>query len=97
MSKNIELDLNCPVFQRDWLSLETRPANQLRGTLRKIVRMDWESFMKDSGANWEHIRDEGEVSIYSFRFSQKYRALATREGNILRILSLHVDHDSAYK
>ena len=35
--------------------------------------------------------------VYSFRFSQKYRALATRDGTYLRLLTLHVDHDSAYK
>ncbi|WP_342259711.1 hypothetical protein [Candidatus Tisiphia endosymbiont of Metellina segmentata] len=35
--------------------------------------------------------------IYSFRFSQKCRALALREGSYLRLLTLHTDHDSAYK
>ncbi len=34
---------------------------------------------------------------HSFRLSQKYRALAYREGDYLRVLSLHLDHDSAYK
>lgn len=35
--------------------------------------------------------------IYSFRFSQKYRALALREESYLRLLTLHTAHDSTYK
>lgn len=34
--------------------------------------------------------------IYSFRFSKKYRALALRKNDFLCLLTLHVDHDSAY-
>jgi hypothetical protein len=35
--------------------------------------------------------------LYSFRITQKCRAIAVREGEYLRILSLHLDHDSTYK
>lgn len=34
--------------------------------------------------------------IYSFRFSQKYKVLALIEGEYIRLLTLHTDHDSAY-
>ena len=35
------------------------------------------------------------MRIYSFRFSQKYRGLALREEDCMRLLMLHTDHDSA--
>jgi hypothetical protein len=34
--------------------------------------------------------------LYSLRITQKCRAVAIREGDYLRLLSLHSDHDSAY-
>ena len=36
-------------------------------------------------------------NIYSFRFSQKYRAAAYRDDKFLVMLDLFVDHDSTYK
>jgi len=34
---------------------------------------------------------------HSFRFSQKYRGTAYRNGNYLMLLNLFVDHDGVYK
>ena len=52
------------------------------------------------GLKWEAIISKTTKTndrIYSFRFAQKYRALALREESYLRLLTLHTDHDSAYK
>jgi len=49
---------------------------------------------------WELIQSrqgpQGE-RLYSLRVSRSCRAVAWREGDWLRFLSLHPDHDSAYR
>lgn len=61
--------------------------------------MEWEQLHKDKGLRWEAIINpvQNNLKVYSFRFSKKYRALAFRQEIFLRLLTLHVDHDSAYK
>ncbi|HEV2614354.1 MAG TPA: hypothetical protein VGV92_06565 [Gammaproteobacteria bacterium] len=98
MSK-IKLDLNHPIFQQDFLNLEKVEIVALQKTLRKISNLTWIELHKDNGLKWEAINvkhDRVKDRIYTFRFSQKYRATAIREDNTIRILTLHVDHDSAY-
>ena len=36
-------------------------------------------------------------ALGSLRLSEKMRAIAYRDGQFLRIISLHPDHDSAYR
>jgi len=97
---SIILDLNSPVFQKDLFSLSKEQAFSLLNTLKKISKMSWEELYKDNGLRWELIYSKkgkkGE-NIYSFRINKKFRAIALREANYLRVLSLHTDHDSTYK
>ncbi len=99
MSK-ILLDLNNPVFQQDLFNLPKVEAVAILKTFRKISQLTWEQLYKDQGLKWESIRSKkgkkGET-LYSLRITQKCRAIALREGDYLRFLSLHSDHDSAYK
>ena len=37
------------------------------------------------------------AKVYSFRLSQRVRAVAFRDDGFLRLISLHRDHDSAYE
>jgi hypothetical protein len=95
----IKLDLNHPKFQQDFLNLEKVEILALTRTLRKISNMSWTELHKDNGLKWEAIEikhDKSSARTYSFRFSQKYRATATRDGDAMRILTVNVDHDSAY-
>ncbi|MBA2651479.1 MAG: hypothetical protein H0U73_04325 [Tatlockia sp.] len=97
---SIKIDLNNPVFQSDLFSLEKKELAALIKTLKKINRLTWAELYSDHGLKWEAISSKqtqlGE-RIYSFRFSQKYRATALRQEDFLRLLALHPDHDSAYK
>jgi hypothetical protein len=55
---------------------------------------------RHAGFNWEairHIRTRDGAVAYSLRLSQKIRAIAYREGDFLRLISLHPDHGSAYR
>ena len=96
----IKIDLNNPEFQKDLFSLQKNEQLALIKTLRKISSFTWDKLYKDQGLKWEAIISKTTKSghrIYSFRFSQKYRVLALREDSYLRLLTLHIDHDSAYK
>lgn len=95
----IKIDMNNPEFQKDFFNLEKEEQIALIKTLKKIRQMNWKSVYSDRGLKWEVILSKSTKSgerIYSFRFSKKYRAIALRESNYLRLLTLHVDHDSAY-
>ena len=43
-----------------------------------------------------HLEAPNRAKVYSLRLSQKVRAIAYRDGDFLRLISLHPDHDSAY-
>lgn len=96
----VKIDLNNPEFQKDLFALEKNDQLALIRTLRKISNITWDELYRDQGLKWEVIiskTTKNNNRIYSFRFSQKYRALALREESYLRLLTLHTDHDSAYQ
>ena len=92
--------MNNPEFQHDFFELEKTEQIALVKTLKKIRQLNWSQLYSDKGLKWETILSKQTSAgerIYSFRFSQKYRATALRQGDFLRLLTLHVDHDSAYR
>ena len=95
----IRLDLNNPVFQAQLLDLKKQEAWAVLKTLRLLQRMSWEQIQVSKGLHWELIQSKQGASgerLYSLRISRTCRAVAFREGDWLRLLSLHPDHDSAY-
>lgn len=95
----VKIDLNNPEFQKDLFALEKSDQLALIRTLRKISNLTWDELYRDQGLKWEVViskTTKNNDRIYSFRFSQKYRGLALREESYLRLLTLHIDHDSAY-
>jgi hypothetical protein len=100
LSQPISLDLNNPVFQRSLFELERTEALAALATFRKLSQIDWNGLYKDKGLHWELIQSrlgpQGQ-RIYSLRITKKSRAVAYRDGNYLRFLSFHSDHDSAYR
>ena len=96
----IDFDLNYSEFQRDLLGLEKEDAFTLLNTLRKVRQMTWGQVYRDKGLNWETIHSRGGPNgqrLYSVRISKKIRAVVYREGDMMVLLLLHPDHDSAYK
>ena len=99
MGGKVLLDLNNPVFLNDFVSLDQGELARVVKALKKIRSMEWDTFVKHRGSRWEeigHIVGPNGKPAHSLRLSQKYRALAYRDGDYLRVLSLHLDHDSAY-
>ncbi len=98
--KHIRLDLNNPVFQRQLFNLTKINQRNLLNTFRKLGSMTWQQVYSDRGLKWEAILSQegpGGSKLYSFRISGGFRGVAYREGPWLRLLSLHPDHDSAYR
>lgn len=97
----VRLDLNNPVFQRQLFTLEKAQQLGVLATLRKLAGLRWPQVYQDRGLKWELIYSRtgpDEHRLYSFRISQGFRAVAYRDdGGWLRLLSLHPDHDSAYR
>jgi hypothetical protein len=94
------LDLNNSAFQQQWFSLPPPEALAILATLRKIRQLEWDQVYRDKGLRWEVIQSRtgpGGQRIYSLRVTQKARAVAYRDGNVMRFLTLHADHDSAYE
>ena len=95
----ILLDMNYPAFQEQLFSLEKIEQHAFLATLKKIKQLNWDQLYKDKGIRWElitsKITSKGN-NIYSFRFSQKYRGTAYRDGNYFVLMAIFTDHDSAY-
>ena len=100
VAARVVLDLNNPIFLDEFLSLERVELARIAKVLKRIQSMDWDTFTRHRGSRWEeiaHITAPNGEPVHSLRLSQKYRALAWRDGHFLRLLSLHLDHDSAYE
>jgi len=98
-SSGIGLDLNNPTFQRQLFDLPKGDQRAVLNTLRKLSRMSWEQLYRDRGLKWEAILSrQGPHGgrLYTFRCGKGFRAVAYRDGDLLRLLTLHPDHDSAY-
>ena len=94
------LDLNNSEFQQQFFSLQKAEAFSVLASLRKLSRMSWEQVYQDSGLRWEAIASKvgpAGSRLYSFRLGKGFRAVASRQDEWLRILSLYPDHDSAYR
>lgn len=96
----IRLDLNSPEFQDVFFRLQADELRQVVAALRRLRELDWNSLYRHTGFRWEaieHLRAPNGAKMYSLRLSQRIRAVAFRDGDFLRVISLHPDHDSAYK
>ena len=99
--QRVRLDLNSPEFLGVFLRLDSVTLLQVAASLDRIQKLDWTNVYASKGLHWEaidHIKaPDGKASVYSVRLSQKIRALAFRDGDFMRFISLHPDHDSAYE
>jgi hypothetical protein len=96
----VRLDLNSPEFQDVFFQLEPAELKQVVASLRRLSRLEWATLYRYTGFHWEaieHLRAPNGARVHSLRLSQRIRALAYRDGDFLRLLSLHPEHDSAYE
>jgi len=99
-SSRVRLDLNSPEFQDVFFRLELGELRQVVASLGRMRELDWNTLYRHSGYRWEaveHLKAPNGAKVYSLRLSQKVRAIAYRDGDFLRLISLHPDRDSAYE
>lgn len=96
----VKLDLNNPVFQRNWVALDKPEASRVLATVRKLLQLTWDQVYLDQGLKWEKITSvqtpSGIEAVYSVRITQARRATAFRDGDYLRFLTIERDHDATY-
>ena len=96
----MRIDLNFPDFQKDLFKLQKNEGYSLIKTLRTLSRMDFDQLRRSPGLNLERIKNmktRKDDSLYSIRITRSFRAIVSIEGDYLRFISLHPDHDSTYK
>ncbi|MCC7441005.1 MAG: hypothetical protein IT285_05205 [Bdellovibrionales bacterium] len=100
----VQCDLEFPRLVQELVALEHGEAEQFFDCVEKLQRMTWAQILATSsktqkrGLNWE-VLDQTTASgavIASIRVSAKFRARVTRDGALMRFISLHPDHDGAY-
>jgi hypothetical protein len=98
--RRLELDINHPVFLEDLLTMQKAERHSAMETLNRLRQMSWNQVYADQGLKWEKILSvappAGVNANYSLRITQSRRAVAYRDGNNLRFLSIPSDHDSTY-
>jgi hypothetical protein len=95
----VRLDLNSPQFLDVFLRLQPSELKPVVGALQRLRALDWNGLYRHTGFRWEairHIRTPNGATAYSLRLSERVRAIAYRDGDFLRLISLHPDHDSAH-
>ncbi len=99
-ARNVQLDLNNEVFQKNWLELDKSERDRVTDTLRKLRQLTWDGIYRDQGLKWEKVSSVkpplGIDAIYTLRITQSRRATVYRDGNFLRFLTIARDHDAAY-
>lgn len=96
----MRLDLNSPEFQKVFFRLEAGELRQVVAGLRRLLGLQWSDLYRHTGFRWEaieHLQGPNGAKVCSLRLSQRILAVGYRDGEILRLVSLHPDLDSAYK
>ena len=94
------LFVNLRVSWEVFFRLELAELKQVVASLRRLRALEWNVLYRHPGFQWEavrHLRAPNGAPAHSLRLSQKVRAVAYRDGEFLRVVSLHPDHDSAYE
>ena len=95
----VRLDRYRPEFLDAFFSRGSTELKQVVASRRRLQGLDWGVLYRHKSFRWEaieHLNAPNGATVYSLRLSQRIRALAFREGDFLRFVSLHPDHDSAY-
>ena len=103
----VQCDLEFPAFQKQLGGLESAELDSFLNKIETINKMTWHQVYATSskgpgkrGLNWEVLFNQKTATggiIASIRITGKSRARVTRDGAFMRFISLHPDHDSAYK
>lgn len=105
--QNVLVDTGYPRFLKTLANLQVDDQEAILHTIDKIQKMTWDDVYKTSsktpgqkrGINYEPTeqRTASGRRIATIRASGKIRIRVCRDEQYMRCISIHVDHDSAYK
>lgn len=103
----VQCDLEFPTLQDQLEKPKSLDFEAFFNKVEKINEMTWQQVYATSskgkakrGLNWEALPNQRTASggtVASIRITDKFKARVTRDGVFMRFISLHPDHDSAYK
>lgn len=102
----IQPDISFPLVMQQIRYLSNQDFEDFVKSIKKLKTMTWQQLWDTAtknpkfkrGFNWELIDDsagDGE-KVASIRITERFRARVSRKGVVMRFISLHPDHDSAY-
>lgn len=105
---HVAVDTSWPELRDELFDITDRGEfDAVLDTIDKVQKMTWDDVLKTStkdsrgkrGLNWEPIpgQEVGGKQVCSIRVTQRFRARVIRDGRFMRFISLHPDHDSAYR
>lgn len=103
---DIKIDIGFPPFLKQLQEIDPQYLEEFSQKIVLIQKMTWDDVYKTSskgrnkrGLNYEQIdqKTDDDKNIASIRITGKHRARVCRDGIWMRFISLHPDHDSAYK
>ena len=107
----ILLDLNSETLKEQLVSFKSKHFNELLAALekfqKKVERLTWQQLYQQSsknpknktGINYEPLNRKTKSGrrVATVRITAKVRALVCRMGKYMVVISIHPDHDSAYR
>jgi hypothetical protein len=87
-------------FQSQWFRLEKDERNAVLAACIKLASLTWERLYAHKGFRWKGIHSRRGLDgskLHSIRITKKMRAVARRRGEFLELLTLHPDHNAAYR
>lgn len=91
----IRLDLNNPVFQSQWFTLEREERLAVLNCCAKLASIEWSDVYRDRRLRSEAIQSRtghDRQRLYSIRVTQRMRAVVRRSGEFFEFVTLHSDH-----
>lgn len=104
----VAVDVGFDGFKNDFKILTAEEQSEFFDSITKLQKTTWQQLWDSSsktpgqkrGFNYEKIegqKTQAGNQVHSIRITKKFRARVTRDGRWMRFISLHPDHDSAYK
>lgn len=103
----VQVDTSYPRFLKSLANLKVDEQEAILDTIDKIQKMTWDDVYKTSsktpgqkrGINYEPVdqKTSSGKRIATVRASAKVRIRVCRDEQFMRCISIHLDHDSAYR
>ena len=101
----VRVDLSFPAFVKQLATLEREQLQEIMDSTVKLQKTTWQELWAQStkgkgktGFNYEFIEEDKDLGkIHFIRITGVCRARVVRENEWMRFISIHPDHEGAYK